>query len=140
MLAKSPGFSSHRAAPARTEDLLPRCSEGVLELLRQLIAKDQVTAARRLLDDAGRRFPDDAGIRLARRVLAEGTATSSPFVQPTATAEVEWLNEPPEEVRGKWVALIGSQLLGMADSADELMASLRSKNLQQLPVVQYIAP
>ena len=114
--------------------------EEFLELLRRLIADDQIGEARRQLVEAVRRFPGNPEIRLAQRVLGEGETSPNPFVQSTAGAEIEWLREPPPEARGKWIALIGSQLVGMADSADELMSSLRSERFEQLPVVQYVAP
>lgn len=114
--------------------------EDVLELVRRYVGKDQIGKARQLLAKAARRFPDHPQIRSANRVLAEARATPNPFVQATASAEIEWLREPPVETRGKWVALIGSKLVGMADSAEELMEALRPKRFEQLPVVQYIAP
>ena len=114
--------------------------EEILKRVRQLITDEQINAARQLVADALRRFPDHAEIQLARGVLAEGEPSPNPFVQPTASAEIEWLKDPPREARGKWIALIGSKLVGMADSAEELMASLRSRKLEQLPVVQYVAP
>ncbi len=113
--------------------------EDVLDLLRQLVAEDQIGAARRLLIEADRRFPNDSKIQLARQVLAEGEPSPNTFVQPTVSAEIEWLRQPPQEARGKWIALIGSELVGMADTAEELMAALRSEHFEQLPVVQYIA-
>ena len=109
-------------------------------LLRSLIEKDQITQARTLALEAARRFPDDDKIRLAKRILAGGKAAPNPYAQPTATAEIEWLKNPPEETRGKWVALIGSALVGMADSAEELRQSLKTKKFDQFPLVQYVAP
>ena len=126
-----------------TEELLERAGvtpDRVLDLLREVIEADRIGTARRLLADAPRRFPDDPKIRTARRVFAESEATPNLFVQPTAGAEIEWLRQPPDDARGKWVALIGSKLVGIADSAEELFASLRSERFEQFPVVQYIAP
>lgn len=124
------------------ESLLPVQAEpeDVFELLRQLIADGQVRTAREVLAEARRRFPGHAKVRLAQRVFAEGKPTPNPFAQPTAAAEIEWLRDPPAEYRGRWVALVGGDVVGVADSAQELMRSLRSKNLTQVPVVQHLAP
>jgi hypothetical protein len=128
--------------PSPKEAILPPEAdpEAAFELLRRLIEDGQIATARRLTVEAARRFPDHDRIRLARHILNDAKATPDPYVQPTAGAEIEWLKEPPEEARGKWVALIGSEVVSMADSADELMTTLRSKNLEHLPVVQYVAP
>lgn len=92
-----------------------------------------------MLAEAGRRFPDHVRLQLAKRVLAESNSASSPFTQPTDGAEIEWLKDPPEEARGKWVALIGGELVGLADSAAELKTVLEARRYEQLPVVQFVA-
>ncbi len=114
--------------------------EGVFERLRQLLEEGQIGEARRLTAEAVHRFPQHPRIRLAKRVLNDGRATANPWIQDTAAAEIAWLDDPPAVARGKWVALIGGELVGMADSAEELVDSLAAKNLSQLPVVQYVAP
>ncbi len=130
-----------RSAEAVTSSLPPRSlrPQEVLDRLRVLIEDGQIGAARRLTEEAAGRFPNYRAIRLARRILAPGTATSNPFVQATAAAESEWLDNPPDEARGKWVALIGSELVAMADSVEDLMESLKSRNPQKLPLVHRLA-
>lgn len=111
----------------------------VFERLAQLIADGRIGAARRLIAEAVRCFPDHRRIRLAERVLNGGEATPDSYAQPTAAAESEWLDNPPDDARGKWVALIGSELVGMADSVDELMQSLGAKQLKRIPLVHHLA-
>ncbi len=131
--AAAPGGSAKALLPskARPEDVFAR--------LRCLIEEDQISRARKLTIEAARRFPDHEEIRLAKRILADGRATPNPYAQPTATAEIQWLEDPPEEARGKWVALIGD-LVGVADSVEELKQSLDSRKFEQFPLVQYVAP
>lgn len=128
--------------PSRPEkEVLPARArpEDVFRLLHQFIEDGKIGKARRLTLEAERRFPDHARIRLAKRILNDGKATPSPVVEPTATAESEWLDNPPEQARGKWVALIGSELIAMADSMDELTGALKSKKLIQPPLVHHLA-
>ena len=129
-----------RARPG--ERLLPRDADpdDVLPLLRSLIETDQIERARQLTFEAVRRFPGHEQIRLARHILSVSKATPNRYVQPTATAEIEWLENPPEEARGKWVALIGRDLVAMADSPQELRTVLQDKKFDQYPVVQHLAP
>ncbi len=114
-------------------------SEDVFERLAQLIADGRIGAARRLIAEAVCCFPNHDRIRLAERVLNGGKATPDPYAQPTAAAESEWLDNPPDDARGKWVALIGSELVGIADSADALMQSLATKKLKRIPLVHHLA-
>ncbi|MCP4660388.1 MAG: hypothetical protein GY856_33725, partial [bacterium] len=119
---QSPRARSERVGKATGQELSPDTRpEDVLERLRQLVAEDQLTAVRQLTVEAAHRFPDHEKIQLARRVFSEAEAAPNPFVQPTTTAEIEWLNNPPEETRGKWVALVGSELVGLAETFENLV-------------------
>lgn len=121
------------------EQLLPSDPERIFERLHQFIERGQTGDARRLAAEAARRFPEHPRLQLAKRTLEEGKATANPWSQETASAESAWLDDPPEEARGRWVALIGGELVGIGDSAEEVIATVTSKQLEQLPVVQYIA-
>lgn len=111
----------------------------VLGRLREFVEAGQLNAARRLTEEASRRFPDHDEIQRARHILRAAEATPNPFAQPTTAAEIEWLDNPPAEARGNWVALVGSELVGMAETLAELMNQLKTKNLQRLPLVQRLA-
>lgn len=114
--------------------------EEVLDTLRQFLEIGQLPAARRLLAAAVDRYPEYAEIQKARRILDQREATPNPMVEPTTSDEIEWLQSPPESARGKWVALIGRQVVGMAHSARELKKILQSKDLPQKPLIHHIAP
>lgn len=151
MLTRSSGTSTDHSLTSRDaeamhdesrkstlESAAAAAPRDVLDRLRQLVEDGQIGAARRLTQEAVRRFPDDPSMQLAKRVLAKGEPSPVPYVQPTAAAEYEWLDRPPEEARGKWVALIGSELVAMADSVDELMKLLRSRKLSRFPLVHHL--
>ena len=142
MQAKAGPAGSSAATKPSGRKTSPRSDprpEDVFARLHRLIAAGKVGAARRLVVEAARRFPRHPRIRLAKRILSDGKATANPWSQETAAAEIAWLDDPPAEARGKWVALIGAELIGMADSAEALVESLAGKKLNQLPVVQYVA-
>lgn len=130
------GFRGGKSSPARpqekpaaginTPDLFP---EEILDQLREFVEAGELSAARHLTEEASRLFPDHDEIQKARRVLGAAKATPNPFVQPTTAAEIAWLEDPPAEARGKWVALVGSELVGMAKSLADLMQQLEAKNL-----------
>ncbi len=112
--------------------------KAVLDEIRRLIT-DHLIAARRLAARAASRFPDHRGITNANRILNEGEATvGSGENEPIREEEYEWLRHPPESARGKWVALLGSELVGMARSLAELIELLRSKNLERQALVHRI--
>lgn len=52
--------------------------------------------------------------------------------------EFEWLRNPPESARGKWVALIGSEMVAMGEALAEVMESLKTMNLPKTPLVHRV--
>ncbi len=121
------------ALPPRTAD-----PEAALAEIRSLLT-DDFLAAQQLALEAAARFPRHAGIQNAKRILNGGTATiAKTGPKPDQHKDVEWLRNPPESVRGKWVALVGGEIVGSADDFAELAESLRSKKLPRTPLVHRI--
>jgi len=113
--------------------------EAVLRRIRALVT-DHLFAARRLASEAAERFPQHSGIRNAHRILNGGKATvSSSGPEPARDEEIEWLRNPPESVRGRWVGLLGRKLVGTADTLAELIELLRMQNLETRALVHHIA-
>lgn len=112
--------------------------EAVLRRIRALVT-DHLFAARRLASEAAARFPEHSGIRNAHRILNEGKATvGSGGPEPARDEEIEWLRNPPEAVRGRWVGLLGRKLVGTADTLAELIDLLRAKNLETRALVHHV--
>ena len=112
--------------------------EAALEEIRHLIT-DHLLAARRLAAEASVRFPDHDGIRNADRILNQGhsrVGTGGP--EPSRDQEIEWLQHPPDSVRGQWVALVGAELVASAKTLAEIVELLRSKNLEKKALVHRI--
>lgn len=146
MLARS----EEQSSPAGRSAAAERCSEPetsipagakpevILERIRTLVT-DHSREARRLAVAAAARFPDHAAIPSAKRVLVDGKArVGSGEPEPSTTEEFDWLRHPPESARGKWVALVGSEMVASADSLAELTAALRSKQLPKPALVHHL--
>lgn len=113
--------------------------EEILDEIRLLIADGQILLARRLAVEAADRFPDHEEIRQARHVLNDGkAAVGSRGPEPSTNEEFEWLRNPPEWARGKWVALVGNEAVATADELSELVASLKTMKLPKQPLVHRI--
>jgi len=94
------------------------------------LVADDLVGARELAVQAAARFPGHEGLRCAERILSEGEASRSKRgLKPDRSADLEWLSNPPESVRGQWVALVGGDLVGASDSLSELVEDLRDRGL-----------
>ncbi|MCP4546635.1 MAG: hypothetical protein GY835_09250 [bacterium] len=112
--------------------------EAVLDTIRRLIEDDQVATARRAVAEAARRFPEDPEIRKAKRVLNDGRSTSCAEVEPRTREEFEWLSNPPAWARGKWIGLVGRQVVVMADTMEELIAAVKARSFPQKPLLHHL--
>jgi hypothetical protein len=137
MLAKSPETTS-RAQPRREDGPLHARDadpEGVLQEILSYLGEVRFRAAQRLAGEAAVRFPAHAGIRRMNRALNEWQVRTRPATGRDTTEELDWMRNPPASARGKWVALIGSEMIAVSEDPVELMESLRSKNLPKNPLV-----
>lgn len=115
-------------------------ADEILQTVRELLAIGRLTTARGLVARGLRRFPDHAELSKLSSFLDLREAQSNPLVEPSTSDEIDWLTDPPESARGRWVALIGRQVVAVADSARELKEALRSLDLAQRPLVHRVAP
>ncbi len=113
--------------------------EELLDEIRALIASNDVRTARRLAAEAAERHPDDAELLNAHRILNTGRSYSRAGAGRNTREEFEWLQDPPRRYRGKWVALVGRNVVGAAATLKELLASIPA-NLEETPLTVQVAP
>lgn len=118
----------------------PTDPDAAVEQILALLSEDRYRSARELAMEARRCFPEHTRVRDTWAIFDNrGKATAGPKAsEPKRTAEFEWLREPPESVRGKWVALVGSELVGVADVLSELAEALRSRTFSRRPLIHYV--
>ncbi len=112
--------------------------DGVVEAIRAHLFESRFRTAQRVAREAASRFPNHPEVGRLHRALNERTASRKPASGRDLSEEAAWLRNPPESVRGRWVALIGSELVGVAKTLAELLEELRTKNLCKEPLVHRI--
>ncbi len=109
--------------------------ETFLTQIREHLDQLRYRAAQRLARKAAGRFPGHPEIRRMHQALNEWTARSRPASGRDTSEEFEWLENPPASARGKWVALVGSEAVALADTLIEVVASLKSMELPKTPLI-----
>ncbi len=146
MIARSGDFagsaypaSSERPRP-REDQRLPsaRRPDDMLEEIRAHLVEGRYRTAQRLAAQAAARFPDNPEIRTMNRGLNEWKVRTRPASGQDRTEEFEWLRNPPESARGKWVALIGRRMVAAGEALAEVMESLKSMDLPKTPLVHRV--
>ncbi len=106
--------------------------------IRELVEKDHVGAARKLVDEALLVCPDDLELLKWKEVLAPAFVYGRRPVKFEGTPEHGWLVAHSAEYKGQWVAVLGEELLAYAPTQQELIATLKKLASKRLPVVEHI--
>jgi hypothetical protein len=80
-----------------------------------------------------------AYLQAAKRILDSG---GNPTLRPARGAgtsqELDWLRDPPQWARGKWVALAGREAVASAETLPDLVERLDSMELPKEPLVHRV--
>ncbi len=129
---------SNKSTPRKTAVASRRTSIAPLNEIRRLLRDGEVHEARRLAAEAIKVLPDHSDLRRIHELLNVGRSRRLPATGGSIREELEQLRDPPDEFRGKWVAVVGREIVGVADSLKELMARLPS-GLEPAPLAVQIA-
>jgi len=110
----------------------------VLDEIAAQLSRGRFRRAQQLAREAAARFPRHAEVNRMNRGLNRWTATTRPTDEPDRTEELAWLRHPPESARGKWVALLGREMVASAETLAEVMRRLESLNLPTVPLVHRV--
>ena len=108
-------------------------------LIRGMLDRDQVTSARTLLTVALADQPNDRTLRTAAGILALPTSVRRPLRDRDRTLEYAWLTRHYADHRGKWVALVGNELVASAPSLKALLAALESSGRRGEALIHRVA-
>ena len=115
-------------------------AEVAVERILALLEKDLYLPARDLATKALERFPNHPRLKAISRVFnpkgRSWIAQGGP--EPGRGEEFEWLRNPPEWARGKWVALVGSEAVAVGETLKEVAESVRGQELSRRPLVHRI--
>ncbi len=94
--------------------------------IRDLIEREQLTAARDLLAAALEAGDHDPALEAWQTVLAPARVVErrDRALEPSRDRELAWLDAHAREHRGQWLALDGDQLVAQASTLQELHTAL----------------
>lgn len=110
-----------------------------LAYAKQLLEHEQVTDARAFLERAIRKYPEDERLRKLHRAIAPGRVERRVTHYPDRTIEATWIQAHRVQYRGKWVALLGEQVLGIGDDLQTVLRLVREHQLDEPPLIHHFA-
>ena len=75
---------------------------------------------------------------MIREVLSPARVRESDVRDVDRSAEFHWLKTKAAEYQGKWVALVGENLVASTDTLKELLARLAELRLEQKPLIHHL--
>jgi len=103
-----------------------------------MLDRDQVVAARALLSVALTELPSAPELLRAAAVLAVPKSARRSVRDVERTNEYSWLTSHAAAYRGKWVAVVGNELIASAGSLKELLQSLKSSGRESEPLIHRV--
>jgi uncharacterized protein DUF5678 len=111
-------------------------AEEYVARIRDLVERDRVGGARKLVVEALERFPDHWDLMAWKKILspAKVIKVGGPLDR-DRTPEYRWLDEYGPQYRGEWVAVLGDRLLAHALTLKDLDAKLDETPTDFSPLV-----
>ncbi len=107
-------------------------SHQFIAIARELISREQITAARRILKTLLPEHVDESARRLMA-VLEEPVLRQPRPARSGTSDEMQWLRHHSAEHHGRWVALIGSDLIDSDANLTAMVSRLRNQQLSKSP-------
>jgi hypothetical protein len=103
--------------------------------IRSLLEEGRIREARDLLAAAGPAVRVDPKLR---ELLAPPRVRKNPVRDVDRSAEFRWLETHAAEYQGKWVALLGKNLVASSGILKELLAQLDELQLAGKPLIHHL--
>ena len=134
--AKYPTESSLDAWPPLSQGLGSRSSTVAIEsMIHQLLAKEHVLAARKLIEAVSSEDTGQGSVRRLRTILAKPIVRRRLPPQVDSSGDIDWLRKHPKSYSGKWVALAEGRLVAADESLAALRHHLKKLRLQTKPLL-----
>lgn len=109
-----------------------------LNRVRALLSEGLLRDARAVVAETLRRFPNNEALYALSKLTAPSKATRSAVRFPRREEELRWLDEHRDQYKGRWVALLGNELIASADTMKQLLDAVAAKNIEGSPLIHKV--
>lgn len=101
--------------------------------VRALLEEGRIWDAKKLVETAGDQLPEDL-----REIFAPPRIRRVDERDVDRTPEFNWLKANGPAYAGKWVALVGDDLVGCEDELEDLLAQIRRCKFERKPLLHHL--
>jgi hypothetical protein len=103
------------------------------EEVRALLEEGRISEARKLVETAGDELPESL-----REIFAPPRIRRVDERDVDRTPEFNWLKANGPVYAGKWVALVGDDLVGCEDELEDLLNRIRTRQFEREPLLHHL--
>ena len=134
----SPGEDNVWSAGAFAFADLRPTPAGDLNRIRTLLSEGLLRDAHTVVTEALRRFPNNEALYALSKLTAPSKAIRSAVRFPRRVEELRWIDEHREQYKGRWVALLGNELIASAGTMKQLLDAVATKNIEGSPLIHKV--
>jgi hypothetical protein len=115
--------------------------DSFLEEIKAILNSGTLVGAREVAERGLALYPDHAELRRLHHAFRPYYVRPAPPGHniPDRRDTYEWLRQNADKYRGKWVAVLGTDLIAASPDLDELHEVVKSKTLPALPLFHFFA-
>ena len=108
-----------------------------LEYAKHLLGQGRVAMAREILLRALFRYPKDSRLGDLYRTVSPSRIVPREVTYRDRRLEIAWIKANRSHYRGKWVALLGEQVIGIGDDLKSVLRVVREQQLAEPPLIHH---
>jgi hypothetical protein len=110
-----------------------------LMYVKYLLGEGRVTMAREILQRLLPHYPADEKLLNLYNAISPGKVVRTNMHYSDRTLEMEWIRLHGSIYRGKWVALLGADVIGIGDDLKSVLRIVQEKQPLAAPLIHHLA-
>lgn len=110
----------------------------VIERVKDLLGYGRLKAALQLLEQALQKYPTNERLLKLHWAVSPGKVERVDVRYSSRDEEVAWIKANQAKYQGKWVVLLGSRVLGMADDLKTAMRMAEEQQYEGTPLIHLL--
>ena len=109
-----------------------------LMYVKYLLGEGRVTMAREMLQRILQQYPADEKLLHLYNAIAPGKVVRTNMHYSDRTLEMDWIRVNSSVYRGKWIALLGANVIGIGDDLKSVLRMVQEQQPHATPLIHHL--
>lgn len=110
----------------------------VLVCVKHLLGQGHVVTAREMLQHALRQYPTDERLLNLYQAVSPGNVVRRDMRYSNRTSEMAWIQANCSHYHGKWIALLGEEVIAVGDNLKAVLRIMQEQQLKDTPLIHHL--